>query len=272
MYHAPPCEARVHPHIRGNTWDASVKVAGHRGSSPHVGNTRWWPGRMPWRSVHPRVWGDAGEGAERCRRFIPTCGEHLAEDTGFWIDHGSSPRVGNTPQGPHRVGLTGSSPRVGTHCKGIRRTEKPVHPHVWGTLQDLVDYAVRVRFIPNTAGSSAAHGRGRFIPTCGEHGVYLVVSLGWCGSSRVWGTRYRATVLGDRKRFIPTCVGNTRSGTESPGVRPVHPHVCGEHVAAVTVRVRVIGSSPRVWGTHQAGRGIPPGPRFIPTCVGNTPG
>ena len=240
---------------------------------------------MPWRSVHPHV-----------------CGEHETPEKVQNDAAGSSPRVWGTPRRRHWLldrsrfipTCVGNTP-AGT----AQGRDLPVHPHVcgehtakaleelkklgssprvWGTLQDLVDYAVRVRFIPtcvgNTAGSSAAHGRGSVHPhVCGEHGVYLVVSLGWYGSSpRVWGTRYRATVLGDRKRFIPTCVGNTRSGTESPGVRPVHPHVCGEHVAAVTVRVRVIGSSPRVWGTHQAGRGIPPGPRFIPTCVGNTPG
>jgi len=89
-------------------------------------------------------------------------------------------------------------------------------------------------------------------------------------SPRPWGT------LGPDKpklrpiRFIPTPVGNTRSGADAPGLPAVHPHARGEHAFSSAPEPAGYGSSPRPWGTrcHYAqlvGEG-----RFIPTPVGNT--
>ena len=51
---------------------------------------------------------------------------------------------------------------------------------------------------------------------------------------------------------------------------PVHPRVCGEHVR-VLHRLRVIvGSSPRVRGTHESVSPSRKHCRFIPACAGNT--
>src|SRR5439155_730890 len=72
-----------------------------------------------------------------------------------------------------------------------------------------------------------------------------------CGSSpHAWGTHELYGPRWQRKRFIPTCVGNTPSGGGG------HPHESG--------------SSPHAWGTPTAALAEPTGYRFIPTCVGNT--
>jgi len=91
-------------------------------------------------------------------------------------------------------------------------------------------------------------------------------------------------------RFIPTCVGNMRrksglsrwiigssprvwgtfeSRSGIPVVRPVHPHVCGEHLGVPVAGTPPFGSSPRVWGTYRAALIQQAKGRFIPTCVGN---
>ena len=61
-------------------------------------------------------------------------------------------------------------------------------------------------------------------------------------------------------RFIPTCVGNTRSVLSTVPT-------CGTPKPVIG-----IGSSPRAWGTHQCRSAVCvlPASRFIPTCVGNT--
>ena len=72
-----------------------------------------------------------------------------------------------------------------------------------------------------------------------------------------------------RCRFIPTCVGNIPSVTESSSILSVHPHVCGEHTMTDASKQNINGSSPRVWGTYEHGNGEGKNFRFIPTCVGN---
>ena len=136
--------------------------------------------------------------------------------------------------------LSGSSPRVwGTHLHTIQLPYRwsPVHPHV-----------------------------------CGEHGFIIRCIRKVIGSSpRVWGTHKLGRIAGLRSRFIPTCVGNTRQSVAGALVRPVHPHVCGEHSGPSLRRTCTCGSSPRVWGTLEKLFSISVGHRFIPTCVGNTP-
>ena len=70
-------------------------------------------------------------------------------------------------------------------------------------------------------------------------------------------------------RFIPACAGNRRRSLQDLGVSPVHPRVCGEQTAIPSNRAKVNGSSPRVRGTDQAGRGGEGQRRFIPACAGN---
>ena len=52
--------------------------------------------------------------------------------------------------------------------------------------------------------------------------------------------------------------------------QPVHPRVCGEHIAARCSAVHKNGSSPRVRGTLKARPGKITCDGFIPACAGNT--
>ena len=93
-----------------------------------------------------------------------------------------------------------------------------------------------------------------------------------------------------QRRFIPTCVGNTKClavnckcvtvhphvrGEHSFGVSAViinivHPHVRGEHDGCIFAGDTCCRSSPRAWGTQTTGYVGFEGMPFIPTCVGNT--
>ncbi len=85
----------------------------------------------------------------------------------------------------------------------------------------------------------------------------------------MWGTRpvSGAPYLVDR--FIPTHVGNARSGSTNRSARTVHPHACGERITAGCSRLMPYGSSPRMWGTLPCRRHREEVHRFIPTHVGN---
>ena len=105
---------------------------------------------------------------------------------------------------------------------------------------------------------------------CGEHNCKRKYSAKTFGSSpRVWGTWGGDAVKFSADRFIPTCVGNMLVAVTGMAANPVHPHVCGEHVAVAEAHVGRSGSSPRVWGTCALVSSRHSVPRFIPTCVGN---
>ena len=86
----------------------------------------------------------------------------------------------------------------------------------------------------------------------------------------MWGTPRTNPLYLDVDRFIPTYVGNTRTGRRSWGNRSVHPHVCGEHFHERAIRNNDSGSSPRMWGTLIDSINSSVSGRFIPTYVGNT--
>ena len=65
-------------------------------------------------------------------------------------------------------------------------------------------------------------------------------------------------------------MGNTLKSITCWRITPVHPHACGEHF---TINCHIVisgGSSPRLWGTHEAEQAVLGSCRFIPTLVGNT--
>ena len=89
-------------------------------------------------------------------------------------------------------------------------------------------------------------------------------------SPHVWGTPERSGRNRRMQRFIPTRVGNTRTGENAVGPGAVYPHTCGEHSSAALRWSIIAGLSPHVWGTPPVRcRRCCPG-RFIPTRVGNT--
>ena len=86
----------------------------------------------------------------------------------------------------------------------------------------------------------------------------------------MWGTRKPGCPRRRARRFIPTYVGNTPPQSAGSPYPAVHPHVCGEHSSLVKNDPKIIGSSPRMWGTPFSQRGNGSAARFIPTYVGNT--
>ena len=69
-------------------------------------------------------------------------------------------------------------------------------------------------------------------------------------SPHAWGIPSCYSVVSSTRRFIPTCVGNTKPTARSFQNWPVHPHMRGEYA--------------------KGHRKIKFARRFIPTCVGNT--
>ena len=149
-------------------------------------------------------------------------------------------------------------------------------PRVWGTRQRLNAHGGNARFIPTGVGNTLPARRGLMCPSvhphgCGEHDNHAIDALRYAGSSpRVWGTLHAKMGGHQKRRFIPTGVGNTCKAKTPPLAPAVHPHGCGEHTTLFKGALANAGSSPRVWGTLAP---LPPPAlcwRFIPTGVGNT--
>jgi len=212
----------VHPHVHGELELDRMKTEIDNGSSP-------------------RAWGTHLFFRSRCEsnRFIPTC-------------------MGNSP------------PIYTSKVMGS------VHPHVHGEL----DYKARYLFLsvgssPRAWGTQTRQALkimyGRFIPTCmgnsqpatklryvisvhphvhGELERATIPHIYRVGSSpRAWGTRRLVSLLFSLRRFIPTCMGNSRRSQPSPVIITVHPHVHGELVSLMIYGSSKFGSSPRAWGT-----------------------
>ena len=151
-------------------------------------------------------------------------------------------------------------------------------PRVWGTRRQDSQQQGIWRFIPTGVGNTDGHANGHRAITvhphgCGEHQNWSVQWQGQTGSSpRVWGTPRSVAPFGDRRRFIPTGVGNTTTRSETSNQMAVHPHGCGEHLSERRRSISKTGSSPRVWGTPAQAGGGRRVCRFIPTGVGNTRG
>ncbi len=105
---------------------------------------------------------------------------------------------------------------------------------------------------------------------CGERFSIVIINDFFRGSSpRVWGTYPHPTRRAVSARFIPTGVGNVNNSTNIYKNKPVHPHGCGERGIGRHFANRMIGSSPRVWGTSASKNPMRAISRFIPTGVGN---
>ena len=149
-------------------------------------------------------------------------------------------------------------------------------PRPWGTLCEGEPDTLCGRFIPTPVGNTFTqllsesfrlvhpHARGEHIQE-GEHIVTLNGS-----SPRPWGTLMTGTYGTDRRRFIPTPVGNTSILQWIRLPRSVHPHARGEHGNTIILPAELTGSSPRPWGTPTKSGDRLIYVRFIPTPVGNT--
>ena len=240
---AAPEKSAVHPHMRGE-YSASHPLGNSVfGSSPHAWGTLTLTGKM-----------------NIADRFIPTC-------------------VGNTPPDQGRAGC----PAVHPHMRGEHDSRffpgsatAGSSPHAWGTPLLPRPYPCHARFIPTCVGNTSLGWVVRQKSTVhphmrGEHDYIASFAETHDGSSpHAWGTHGWLPALPEICRFIPTCVGNTRSTTPQADNRPVHPHMRGEHKILHRCILTKRGSSPHAWGTPAIGGSGGGGGRFIPTCVGNT--
>ena len=212
---------------------------------PHVHGElgRRPPAPTGYRGSSPRAWGTRGNcgSGGLIPRFIPTC-------------------MGNSGGGAAPApGQTGSSPRA------------------WGTQLNANYERMAARFIPTCMGNSHNVDQRRLFPPVHPHvhgelaGHGHRACSGRGSSPRAWGTRKAAYHRIYRRRFIPTCMGNSGYLIF---VRPevtVHPHVHGELTKERDESAKWTGSSPRAWGTPVSGNNHEPDRRFIPTCMGNSP-
>ena len=268
--HPPPLaavyRASVHPHVCGEYCTESQAAAVAAGSPPRV----WgildvdllrgavWP-------VHPHV-----------------CGEYCGLMTNARGLPGSPPRVWGILIGdtfrflPNRFTPT----CVGnTRWSGPRKTWKAVHPHVCGEYvlaeprrHDHDGSPPRVWGIP-PIGYHLAPSR-RFTPTCvGNTPICCHRPVKRSVHPHVCGEYVVVTAPGGVRPGSPPRVwGILASRRRDPRIYAVHPHVCGEYGPLLLRRPSTGGSPPRVWGILARVKRADQAIRFIPTCVGNTPG
>ena len=107
---------------------------------------------------------------------------------------------------------------------------------------------------------------------CGENTIYGITTHQEQGSSpRVRGKLRIGQDYGPAIRLIPACAGKTPWTKREVSETPAHPRVCGENVSCVGPAADNEGSSPRVRGKQNFGRGVTMRVRLIPACAGKTP-
>ena len=214
----------VHPHVRGEYTFHLIPFWANSGSSP-----RAWGIHLPSNTVLGKF------------RFIPTCVGNTALSIFFSLLLAVHPHVrGEYASACPIVSATlGSSPRA------------------WGILQDKPMRPNPSRFIPTCVGNTFSyftplvkypvhpHVRGEYRLRRGRRDSVV-------GSSpRAWGIQPFTCYYAGSRRFIPTCVGNTRFAKKNAWHVKVHPHVRGEYgLGDVPAWLRP-GSSPRAWGIRR---------------------
>jgi len=253
------------------------------GSSPRTWGTHAEPGRV-WRApqVHPHVHGER-------MMFSMLCN----------FSSGSSPRTWGTLAGTRLPccarrfiptymgnadvpGMSRSAPAVHPHVHGERLPAclPPLQaggssPRTWGTPDHVARRVVGLRFIPTYMGNAGNAVVAKFLFAVhphvhGERRWVYSDTDSVCGSSpRTWGTHTDRVVDQQRRRFIPTYMGNASIVRTSTTVMTVHPHVHGERGMATVPNAERSGSSPRTWGTQVIAVGEPLVYGFIPTYMGN---
>ncbi len=149
-------------------------------------------------------------------------------------------------------------------------------PRLRGTLARDDGRIQVLRFIPAPAGNTrrprgSSSGRPVHPRACGEHVWTRCCAKPRCGSSpRLRGTRAARLAATKAVRFIPAPAGNTTTGRRRSTTTTVHPRACGEHFCASRVSWCLVGSSPRLRGTHGERPARCGAARFIPAPAGNT--
>ena len=294
----------VHPRVCGEHCSAFTFTLIERGSSPRLRGTLF---RGAWARGSARfIPASAGNTIVSCasdsRRSVHprVCGEHMPSNSAQAAASGSSPRLRGTLLKADVVKLSwrfipasaGNTfhylrppfscsvhPRVcGEHFwqMGLQRSTPGSSPRLRGTLLSRYSIIYAPRFIPASAGNTSSYVK-IWVPVavhprvCGEHPMGVNYTFSNIGSSpRLRGTLGRKIGFIGIVRFIPASAGNTLIGATAPTRHPVHPRVCGEHVAGFPASNIKSGSSPRLRGTLRTAMLWPRRTRFIPASAGNT--
>ena len=150
-----------------------------------------------------------------------------------------------------------------------------VHPHVRGEFLRGRPAAPALRGSPPHAwgirgGATQRHGCARFTPTCvgnslrlpgapprptvhphvrGEFNALSTADRWLDGSPpRAWGILTQAIPCTAKRRFTPTCVGNSVKSWLRKMSSSVHPHVRGDFTGGSQPHRVPGGSPPRAWG------------------------
>ena len=114
-------------------------------------------------------------------------------------------------------------------------------------------------------------GSGAHPHVCGEHSIRAANRKSKTGSSpRMRGTRFHSSFTPSFHGLIPTYAGNTGLLVRVQLDLRAHPHVCGEHLSSVPALQNLLGSSPRMRGTHGRTGFRSARLGLIPTYAGNT--
>ena len=124
----------------------------------------------------------------------------------------------------------------------------------------------------NTADVSSVRCSDRDHPrACGEHSMALPLVNGSTGSSpRMRGTRIPLPTFATEIGIIPAHAGNTSKRLSGGTSGRDHPRACGEHFALPAALFALLGSSPRMRGTHDACGRARSNRGIIPAHAGNT--
>ncbi len=276
-------QSAVHPHACGERHGAMHTRLWTHGSSPRLWGTagnvldgcklirfiptpvgngcRVRPYYFQW-PVHPHA-----------------CGERVITNVAGQLLAGSSPRLWGTAQSRNRpsrpvrfiptpVGNGLWAPAIPSglsvhpHACGERELQMTFtqldtgsSPRLWGTVLAHLGQLGVERFIPTPVGNgprTTPWGASTTVHphACGERPSHAHQPCGPRGSSpRLWGTDGGSPGQALLVRFIPTPVGNGRTGLRESPRRSVHPHACGERTKEEASMYRENGSSPRLWGT-----------------------
>ena len=128
-------------------------------------------------------------------------------------------------------------------------------PRLRGTLQWVDGSSIQCGIIPALAGNTSASYTVQYCArdhprACGEHYCRTKLVLVSTGSSpRLRGTQRPSLMLMRALWIIPALAGNTASSNRSRIRGWDHPRACGEHNGVNRMKVRALGSSPRLRGT-----------------------
>ena len=207
------------------------------------------------------------------------CGEHFRMPLRFGSVPGSSPRMrgtlrltifseeidgiipayaGNTFRRLVSMILNRDHPRVcGEHgeCLAVFADSLGSSPRMRGTPSHYAGLGHGGGIIPAYAGNTPIDGgemlNARDHPrVCGEHQGFLdLLNEGRGSSPRMRGTPVASFATIAVTGIIPAYAGNTSQCAALRAVLRDHPRVCGEHMSATSLAVRLTGSSPRMRGT-----------------------